>query len=176
MNSSKPPSALALASEEIRNDLDDVYEDLTRPRKQTDGARWAACVRRVAGLERRWRENKWISEGGFISALVLRAYEEGKTIGPRSTTASLLLMLTTDIEGRQQRSTWGRALQEVLDGHTDVEAAAEMGVKGTLAAAQKRQRAAKSEAARRSEQLKRLQESDPRVRTAKPRRTPPHSQ
>lgn len=168
----EPPSALTIDVAKIRGDLDDIYSDLANGRKQTEGARWAACVRRLQGLERRWLDFGWTSEGSFKIAVVLHAHLAGQTVGPRSTTASLLLMLTTDIDGRQHRSIWGRALQEVLDGHIGAEEAAGMGVKETLAAAQNRRRSEEQDAARKSEQRKRLRSSTLRPHIAKPRLKP----
>ena len=168
-NRPRPPSALTIDVAKIRGDLDDIYSDLANGRKRTEGARWAACVRRLEGIERRWLGFGWISEGSFKSAVVLHAYLAGQTVGPRSTTASLLLMLTTDIEGRQQRSTWARALQEVLDGHLGAEDAAEMAVSATLAASRSRQKTEKQRAAWESEKLKRLRSSSPLSIRPKPK-------
>lgn len=175
MISSKAPSSLTIEVAKIRGDLDDIYSDLTGRKTRSDGARWAACVRRLDGLERRWRDLGWISEGSFEIAVVLHAHLAGQTVGPRSTTASLLLMLTTGIEGRQQRSVWGRALQEVLDGHIGVEEAAGLGVKDTLVAAHNRRKSEEQDAARKSEQMKRLHSSTLRPHIAKLRLMPPRS-
>lgn len=134
--------------------LDNLYEAFEEGGARTHGSSWNLCVRQLAAVQETWLKEGWISSGDFKPALVVLAHQAGKSVAPSATTASLLLMLTTPIEGRQQRSVWARALQEVLDGHLDVSRAAEMGVTGVLAAIRTRVSAEAKQAARRRKELK----------------------
>lgn len=121
--------------------LEDLYLAFDEASEQTDAARWAACVRRLAVVERTWIDRGWITKGDFALALVVLNHEEGKSTTPTATVASLLLAVTTSIESRQQKSVWATALQEVLDGHLSAERAAEMGVTAAKNSAARRKKA-----------------------------------
>lgn len=137
MLTSKPDLWLCL--DRLQAACDAVSEAYEQPKKRTRPANWAAYVMRVGAIEQQWVEKGWLSPGGFRDALVLLVHRSGGAIKIKTSTASLLLTLTTSFETRQHKATWAKALQPVLDGQLDPNRAAELGVKAAAEEAKRLQ-------------------------------------
>lgn len=142
-------SHLWLRLDKLEAACDSISEADETSRKMTRAASWASYVTRAGRVERQWVEKKWLSPDGFRDALVVMVHRSGGSIKAKASTASLLLTLTANFETRQQKATWAKALQAVLDGQITPELAAEMGVMNAAKEAER----LKTKAARQSQQL-----------------------
>ena len=147
MLSQKPHLWLYL--HELEAACDSISEAYEPPKKKTRAANWASYVARVGRVERQWVEKGWRSPDGLRDALVVLVHRGGGSIKAKASTASLLLTLTANFETRQQKATWAKALQAVLDGQLTPEQAAEMGVMNAAKEAER----LKTKAARQSQRL-----------------------
>lgn len=120
--------SLWLHLDRLQAACDDISEAFEQPKKRTRPANWASYVKRVGMIEREWVDKGWLSPGGLRDALVVLVHRNGGAIKIKTSTASLLLTLTTSFETRQHKATWAKALQPVLDGQLTPAQAAEMGV------------------------------------------------